>query len=141
MLALAREQADGAHPYFVPSSHTPLAREALGPDKLLVPEQAVFLAEDPTEGRRTARAHMSRYLRLPNYVNNLRHLGYGDADLAEGGSDRLVDDIVAWGDADAITARVQAHLEGGADHVVVQPLGDPQAALGQLERLAPALLG
>jgi probable F420-dependent oxidoreductase len=141
MLALARDHADGAHPYFVPPAHTRLARGVLGPDRLLIPEQAVALATDPGEGRRLARSHMEMYLRLPNYVNNLRHLGYTDDDLADGGSDRLVDDIVAWGDPEAIAVRVQEHLDGGADHVLLQPLGNLDAAVRQLEALAPVLLG
>ncbi len=141
MLALAAERADGAHPYFVPASHTPVAREALGPDKLLVPEQAVVVSTDPSEARRVARDHMGRYLQLPNYVNNLLHLGYSERDVADGGSDRLVDDIVAWGDEAAIAERVGQHLDGGADHVVIQPLGDPSTAIDELAALAPALLG
>ena len=140
MLALSRDHADGAHPYFVPTAHTRMAREILGPDKLLIPEQAVVLAGGADEGRRLARQHMEMYLRLPNYVNSLRHVGYTDKDLADGGSDRLADEIVAWGDADAVAARVQEHLDGGADHVVLQPLGDLDAALRQLEVLAPAVL-
>jgi probable F420-dependent oxidoreductase len=141
MLELAGRRADGAHPYFVPPEHTPAAREALGPDKLLLPEVAVVLSSDPDEARRIARAHMQLYLQLPNYVNNLIHLGYTDEDVAGGGSDRLVDAIVAWGDEDAIGRRVHEHLDGGADHVLLQPLGDLDSALGQLDRLAPALLG
>jgi probable F420-dependent oxidoreductase len=140
MLNLARERADGAHPYFVPVSHTPLAREALGPGKLLIPEQAVVLSTDPDEARRIAREHMGRYLRLPNYVNSLKYLGYTDEDVSAGGSDRLVDAIVAWGDEAAIAARVREHRDAGADHVVLQPLGDLAAAVRQLERLAPAVL-
>jgi probable F420-dependent oxidoreductase len=140
MLALATDHGDGALPYFVPVAHTPLAREALGADKLLIPEQAVYLTTDAGEGRRVAREHMAGYLKLANYVNNLRHLGYTDDDLADGGSDRLVDDIVAWGDEEVIAARVRAHLDGGADHVAVQPLGDRRGALTILERLAPVLL-
>jgi probable F420-dependent oxidoreductase len=140
MLALARDRADGAHPYFVPTSHTPRAREALGPDKLLIPEQAVVLSTDADEARRIARDHMGIYLQLPNYLNNLRHLGYRDEDLSDGGSDRLVDAIVAWGSESDIAARVREHLDGGADHVVIQPLGDVPTALSQLESLAPALL-
>ena len=140
MLELARDRTDGAHPYFVPASHTPLARAALGPDKLLVPEQAVVLATDPDTARRVARQHMATYLRLPNYVNNLRHLGFTDDDLGDGGSDRLVDAIVAWGDESAIAARVTEHLDGGADHVLIQPLGGVDRALEQLVALAPALL-
>jgi probable F420-dependent oxidoreductase len=139
MLTLARERADGAHPYFVPTSHTVLAREALGPDKLLLPEQAVVLAVDPSDARRIARGHMAVYLKLPNYVNNLKHLGYSDEDMADGGSDRLVDAIVAWGDETAILRRVREHLEGGADHVLLQPLGDLERVLLQLDALAPAV--
>ncbi len=139
MLELARERADGAHPYFVPPSHTPIARESLGPEKLLVPEQAVVLTSDPDEARRISRQHMTGYLRLPNYVNNLKHLGYSDDDMADGGSDRLVDAIVAWGDETAILRRVREHLEGGADHVLLQPLGDLERVLLQLDALAPAV--
>jgi probable F420-dependent oxidoreductase len=141
MLALARDRADGAHPYFVPVAHTLLAREALGPDKLLIPEQAMVVNTDPDEARRIARDHMRGYLQLPNYVNNLKYLGYTDDDVSAGGSDRLVDAIVAWGDAADVARRVREHLEAGADHVLLQPLGDLDAALRQLERLAPAVLG
>jgi probable F420-dependent oxidoreductase len=140
MLALARDRADGAHPYFVPVEHTPFARQILGPDRLLIPEQAVVLNSDPEEARRIARGHTASYLRLPNYVNNLRRLGYSDKDLAGSGSDRLVDAIVAWGDEEQIASRVTAHLEGGANHVLLQPLGDLESAVAQLERLAPAVL-
>jgi probable F420-dependent oxidoreductase len=142
MLELAREHAHGAHPYFVPPSHTPIAREILGPDRLLIPEQAVVLSTDPSEARSVARNHMAIYLTLPNYVNSLRHLGFGDEDLSGGGSDRLVDAIVAWGDEQAIADRVAELRAGGADHVVLQPLADDLAGVvGQLERLAPAVLG
>jgi len=140
MLELARDRADGAHPYFVPPSHTPVARAALGPDKLLVPEQAVVLSTDPATARQTARAHMALYLRLPNYVNNLLALGFTNEDVSDGGSDHLVDSVVAWGDEGAIAARVDELLDGGADHVLIQPLGDLEQALAQLEALAPALL-
>jgi probable F420-dependent oxidoreductase len=140
MLELARDRADGAHPYFVPSPHTARARAALGPDKLLIPEQAVVLHTDPTEARRIAREHMHGYLQLPNYVNNLLHEGFSEADLADGGSDALVDAIVAWGDEADVARRVREHLDGGADHVLLQPLGTLADALGQLEALAPALL-
>jgi probable F420-dependent oxidoreductase len=140
MLALARDQCDGAHPYFVPPSHTPVAREALGPDKLLAPEQAVVVATDPDTARRVARRHMELYLQLPNYVNNLRHLGFTDEDVSGGGSDRLVDAIVAWGDEGAIARRVHELLDSGADHVLLQPLGNLDRAMAQLEALAPAVL-
>jgi len=142
MLALAGERADGAHPYFVPTSHTPLARRALGPDRLLIPEQAVVLQTDPDTARRVARRHMAGYLRLPNYVRNLVRLGYSDDDVTDGGSNRLVDAIVAWGDERAVADRVAEHLDGGADHVLLQPLGGGlDGTLSQLEALAPALPG
>jgi probable F420-dependent oxidoreductase len=140
MLALARDRADGAHPYFVPVEHTPVARQILGPDRLLIPEQAVVLSTDAEQARNVARSHTTTYLRLPNYVNNLRRLGYSDEDLAGAGSDRLVDAIVAWGDEEQIANRVRAHLQAGADHVLLQPLGDLSSAVAQLERLAPAVL-
>jgi len=141
MLELARDQAAGAHPYFVPPEHTSRARERLGPGPLLAPEQAVVLDTDPERARAIGRQHMAVYLQLPNYVNNLRDLGFADPDFADGGSDRLVDAIVAWGDEAAIAARVRAHHDAGADHVAVQAYApDAAEALGWLERLAPALL-
>ena len=140
MLALARERSDGAHSYFVPTSHTSLARQVLGPDRLLIPEQAVVLTTDSDKGRRTARAHMETYLQLPNYVNNLRHLGYTDEDVSGGGSDRLVDAIVAWGDEADIAKRVAEHIAAGADHVLLQPLGPLDEAVRQLEALAATVL-
>jgi probable F420-dependent oxidoreductase len=141
MLELARERTAGAHPYFVPPSHTAKARAILGPRPLLAPEQVVVLETDPTRAREIGRQHVATYLRLPNYVNNLRALGYDDADFDDGGSERLVDAIVAWGDEEAITGRVREHLDGGADHVAIQAYSESaNAALAQLERLAPALL-
>ncbi len=142
MLALAAERTDGAHPYNVPPEHTARAREILGSEKLLAPEQAVVLETDPVEARRIARAHIAIYLDLPNYMNNLRRFGIADDDIAEGGSDRLVDTVVAWGDADAIRARVQQHLDAGADHVAVQVL-KPQRTevpIAEWRELAPVLL-
>ena len=142
MLRLAAERADGAHPYNVPPEHTAQAREILGPQKLLAPEQAVLLETDPAEARRIGRKHVATYLDLPNYMNNLRRFGITDDDIAHGGSERLVDTLVAWGDADAIRARVQAHLDAGADHVAVQVLKPERTAvpLDDWRELAPALL-
>ncbi|MCW3068125.1 MAG: class F420-dependent oxidoreductase [Solirubrobacterales bacterium] len=141
MLELARERTAGAHPYFVPPAHTAEARAILGPVPLLAPEQVVVLEADADRAREVARRHMALYLRLPNYVNNLRTLGYDDADFADGGSDRLVDAIVAWGDEQAIAGRVREHLDAGADHVALQAYADsPAAAVADLERLAPVLL-
>jgi probable F420-dependent oxidoreductase len=142
MLELARERADGAHTYFVPPEHTATAREILGASKLLAPEQAVVLSTDPAAAREIARRHTGSYLRLPNYTNNLKRFGFDDADFADGGVDRLVDTIVAWGDVDAVAARVRAHLDAGADHVCVQVLIDDRRGLPRKEwqELAPALL-
>lgn len=141
MLALAAERSLGAHPYFVPVEHTALARRILGPGKLLAPEQAAVLETDPAAARMTARLHMQTYLMLPNYVRNLRRLGFTEADVADGGSDRLVDAIVAWGDIGVIVRRVRAHHEAGADHVCVQMLGaDPrELPMPQWRALAAAL--
>lgn len=143
MLALAAARTAGAHPYFVPPEHTAAARQILGPRALLAPEQAVVLETDPARAREIARAHLATYLPLPNYARNLARLGFGEDDLAAGGSDRLVDAIVAWGGVDAIGARVRAHHDAGADHVCVQVLpAEPRALpLAEWRELAPALLG
>src|SRR5256886_14336483 len=106
--------------YFVPPEHTEVAREVMGPGPFLSPEQAVVLETDPDRARRIARKYMSGYIGLPNYANNLLRLGWSADDLSDGGTDKLVDAIVAWGDVDAIAARVQSHLDAGADHVSVQ---------------------
>ncbi|MEW9517017.1 LLM class F420-dependent oxidoreductase [Streptomyces tubercidicus] len=142
MLELARDRTAGAHPYFVTPEHTARAREILGTGPLLAPEQAVLLETDPAKARAVAREHHTGlYLQLPNYTGNLRRLGFGDEDFADGGSDRLVDAIVAWGDVDAIRRRVAEHHDAGADHVAVQPIA-PDRGLGieQLRELAPVLL-
>ena len=143
MLELSRDRAAGAHPYFVPVEHTQQARQVLGPGPLLAPEQAVVLERDPSRAREIARGHMASYLRLENYTNNLRRLGYGDDDLAGGGSDRLVDAIVGWGSLDDAVARVRAHLDAGADHVCIQVLPSDPAGLPRREwrELAEALIG
>jgi probable F420-dependent oxidoreductase len=139
MLRLAAEQADGAHTYLVPVEHTRRAREVLGPDRLLAVELAVVVDDDPGRARERAREHLRWYLRVPNYADNLRWLGYGEDDLAGGGSDRVVDDLVAWGDADDVRAKIAAHRQAGADHVALQPLGGEGDPLGveTLGLLAP----
>jgi probable F420-dependent oxidoreductase len=141
MLRLAAEKALGAHSYLVPVEHTRRAREIVGPDALLIPEQKVILAADRAEARGRARAALAWYLDTPNYVDNLRWLGFGDDDFEHGGSDRLADALVAAGDEEAIRARVQEHLDAGATQVAIQPLeeGDP-FGLETLRRLAPVLL-
>jgi len=142
MLQLAAERTLGGHPYFVPVEHTTVARKELGAGPLLAVEQAAVLSEDPAAARATARRHMKRYLELDNYVNNLRRLGWGDADLADGGSDKLVDAIVVWGGTAAIRSRIDEHRKRGADHICLQVLradlkGSPTA---DLEPIARAVL-
>ncbi|HEY7266988.1 MAG TPA: LLM class F420-dependent oxidoreductase [Solirubrobacterales bacterium] len=122
-LSLAAERSLGAHPYLVTPEHTRAARERMGPDALLAPEQKVVLETDPATAREVARNALPIYLRLPNYTNNLKRQGFSDEDFADGGSDRLVDALVAWGETDEILRRIAAHHEGGADHVAVQVLG------------------
>lgn len=141
MLALARDRAGAAHPYLVPPAHTALAREALGPGTVLAPEQAVLLDSDPLRGRERARAYVSDYLALPNYVRNLRRLGFAQDDFRGGGSDRLVDALVSRGDEEAVARRVREHHDAGADHVCIYVIGGDGETL-QLDawrRLAPAL--
>ena len=142
MLQLSAKRSLGAHPYFVPVEHTTLARTELGAGPLLAVEQAAVVSTDATIARATARRHMKRYLELDNYANNLRRIGWADADLAEGGSDKLVDAIVVWGDAAAIRKRIDDHLTRGADHVAIQVIRvDPSApASAEWKALGPALL-
>jgi probable F420-dependent oxidoreductase len=127
MLELAAERSIGAHPYLVTPEHTRSARRVLGPERLLAPEQGVVLETDPERARAIARGALEMYMRLPNYTNNLRRLGFVDADFEGGGSDRLVDALVAWGDEQDVSERVREHREAGADHVCVQVLREPGA--------------
>jgi probable F420-dependent oxidoreductase len=142
MLALAAARSAGAHPCFVPVSHTARARQALGDGPPLAPEQAVVLESDPERARRIARRHTELYLAMPNYTGNLRSLGFGDEDLRGAGSDRLVDAVVAWGDDAAVARRVREHHDAGADHVCVQVLTSTAEEFPRAEyrRLAAALL-
>jgi probable F420-dependent oxidoreductase len=142
MLRLAAERGAGAHPYFVPVEHTATARATLGPEPLLAPEQAVVLVQGG-DAEAIARRYTSTYLALSNYRANLTRLGYSAEDLAEAGSDRLVDAVVARGGVEAAAARVRGHLEAGADHVAVRVLTDDprRVPFGELEDLAGALLG
>jgi probable F420-dependent oxidoreductase len=141
MLELARTRAAGAHPYNVTPQHTAEARQALGPDAIVAPEQAVALATDADHARRLGRQHLETYMALPNYTNNLRRLGFGDEDFAGGGSNRLIDAMVAWGDIDAIRARLNEHRDAGADHVCIQVLCEEGFPRQQWRELAPALTG
>ena len=141
MLELARGRTAGTHPYLVTPELTARAREGIGPDGLVASEQGVVLDTDPTSARATARLHLSTYLTLPNYSNNWKRQGFTDDDLVDGGSDRLVDALVVWGDEATIAARVQEHRDAGADHVCIQVLTpDPSAyPTEQWRALAPAL--
>ena len=131
-LALAGQRSAGAHPYNVTAGHTAVARAALGPGPLLAPEQKVYFSNDPAEARDVARQKLGRTLELPNYSNNLRRLGFGDDDFAGGGSDRLLDALVAWGTPESVAGQVRQHFDAGADHVCIQVL--PSVSQGGLPR-------
>ncbi len=141
MLELAAARTRGAHPYYVPPEHTAFARDVLGPDPLLAPEQKVILETDVGRAREIARANITGYLSLPIFANNLRRLGFTEEDITQC-SDRLVDAIVAWGDVEAVRARVQAHLDAGADHVCLQvlPYTDAAQVRRDWQELADTLL-
>ena len=140
MLELARERSAGAHTYFVPVEHTRSARERLGPGKLLAPELACVVETDPDRARAVARDYATLYLGLSNYTNNLLDLGYTEADLADGGSDRLIDAVVPHGGAEEIAEVVRAHLDAGADHVCLQPLGEEGVPRESWAALAKVLI-
>ncbi|HEV3264546.1 MAG TPA: LLM class F420-dependent oxidoreductase [Acidimicrobiales bacterium] len=122
MLELARDRSAGAHPYLTTPEHTRWARTVLGEGPLLAPEQMVVLESDPTAARAVARTMLALYLQLPNYTNNMLRFGFTEVDLADGGSDRLIDGHIAWGGIEAIAGRVREHLDAGADHVCIQVL-------------------
>ena len=142
MLGLARDATRGAHPYLVTPEHTRRAREILGEGPWLCPEQKLILETDADKARGIARGQLKVYLRAPNYKNSLLELGFVEDDFAEGeASDRLIDALVAWGDEDALRARVQEHWDAGADHVCIQTFrsdGVPGPDMKALELLAPA---
>ncbi|OIJ89887.1 LLM class F420-dependent oxidoreductase [Streptomyces sp. MUSC 14] len=142
MLELARDRADGAQTYHVNVAHTAQAREILGPDAFLAVEHAVLFESDPARARAAARAHLRGYLETPYNIAKFRRLGYTDDDLGAGGSDRFVDDLVFWGEPDAIIRKLHGHVTAGADHVAVQVIGvEPgESALPHWRLLAEALL-
>jgi probable F420-dependent oxidoreductase len=141
VLKLAAERSAGAHPYLTTPQHTAKAREAMGNSVFLAPEHKVVLSTDAAEARRIGRASVEHYLGLSNYVNNLRRLGFSEDDLTKPGSDRLIDSVVAYGTPEAIAARLNEHLEAGADHVALQVLGGwtPETLLPVLGELAGPL--
>jgi probable F420-dependent oxidoreductase len=142
MLDLSRDQALGTHPYFTTPEHTRFARERLGTGPLVLPELAFTMAS-PAQGAATARAYADRYLKLPNYTNNLRRFGFSREDFAGAGSDRLISQLIPNG-PEALRERIGAHLDAGADHVVIQPLDDgafTAAALAALGETVAGFLG
>jgi probable F420-dependent oxidoreductase len=140
MLELAAELTDGAHPFVQPVDHTAMAREILGPDKLLIPQQPVLLTSDRSEGLAAAAAKLALIAQVPAYAAGYRRLGYSDDDIT-GAAPKLVEAVYAVGDEETIAARVRDHLAAGADHVLVTPIVDSvEESLTQLERLAPVLL-
>lgn len=139
MLDLAGERAAGTHSYFVPVDHTRSARERLGPGKLVAPELACVIERDPARAKAVARRYAQLYLGLRNYTDNLLRFGFTERDIADGGSDRLIDAVVPQGSADEIAEVVRAHLAAGADHVCVQPLGEQGIPLASWTALADAL--
>lgn len=141
MLALARDKTDGALPYNVTPEHTAQARTILGPDRWLCVEQKICLTTDAVTARAVAAKHLARYMTAPNYRNNWLRLGFGDEELTGRGSDRFLDAMVAWGSAETIRTRLQAHFDAGADHVCIQPLHPDGGGLpdwNALKALAPA---
>lgn len=142
-LALAGERTAGAHPYNVTPEHTVTARSVLGAGPLLAPEQKVFLGTDRSVAHEVGRRALAIYLNLPNYLNNWKRLGFDDDDFADGGSDRLVDGMVAWGDLDTIRRRIDEHRAAGADHVTLQVLsttGYSSLPLDEWADVAPAVV-
>jgi probable F420-dependent oxidoreductase len=141
MLALSRDRSAGAHPYLVAPEHTATARAILGPDAFLAPEVKVVLDDDPERARAAARGHLAFYAQMPNYHNNLLRLGFTEDDLADGGSDRLIDAVFAWGGIEPVRERVAAHRTAGADHVTIQVVTADNTALprAQWRELADGL--
>jgi probable F420-dependent oxidoreductase len=141
MLELARDRAAGAHSYHVTVAHTAQAREILGPDAFLGVEQAVLFESDPVEARAMAREHLAVYLTQKFNIAKFHRMGYSEEELAGGGSDRFVDDLVFWGDLDTIVEKLQRHVHAGADHVGIQVLVDPgRSAMPHWRALGEALL-
>jgi len=140
MMALAAELTNGVHPYNVTPAHTKNARETLGAEPLICVEQAVLAETDPSTARKIAREMLNMYVGFPNYQRSWKDQGFSEDDWASGASDRLIDAMIAWGDLDQISARIQEHLSAGATHVCVQPLGtDPSKPdMALLEGIAGA---
>jgi probable F420-dependent oxidoreductase len=141
MLDLAAERTAGAHPYFVPVEHTRFARDRLGSGKLVASELACVVDTDPARAKAVARDYAKLYLGLRNYTQNLARYGFSEADIANGGSDRLIDAIIPQGSAEQIAEVVRAHFEAGADHVCLQPLGEEGIPRASWTALSKVLVG
>lgn len=141
MLELSAERADGTHPFFAPVDHTAYARGIVGPDLCIAVAQPMVLGRDPQEARRIARSFAVHYLTMPHHRANLARFGFGDADLAGQGSDRVIDALVAWGDVDALARRVRDQLAAGADHVaaMVRTASPADPGMTAYRELASAL--
>ena len=140
MLTVAAERALGAHTYFVPIEHTMGARSLLGPEPVLAVEQTAIASADPATARGIARSWAAHYLELPNYANNWRRLGYGD-DLGDGGSDRLIDAAIAWGDVSSIAGASARSRRGRRSSLRAGIFGrDDDLCLPALRELAAAVL-
>jgi probable F420-dependent oxidoreductase len=139
MVALAADRVAGIHPFLVTPQYSANQRAAIGQDPLIAPHQAVVLDTDPERARAAARDGVGMFIGFPAYQNNLRRLGYGDSDLVPGGSDRLIDELVAWGTIDDVEQRLREHLVAGADHVAVHVLGGNDVPLAQWRELATLL--
>ncbi len=140
MLDLAAERSLGTHPYFTTADHTRFARERLGDGVLVAPEVAVVVDPDPETARKHAREYAKLYLGLRNYTQNLLKFGFTEQDIADGGSDRLIDAVIPHGSAEQIAEAIRAHFEAGADHVCLQPLGHGPQPARDYEELAKVLL-
>ena len=142
MVALAADRTAGIHPFLVPPQYSANQRAVVGPDPLIAPHQAIVLDTNPEGARAAAREGIGMFIGFPAYQNNLRRLGYDDGDLVPGGSDRLIDQLVAWGSIEDVHSRLRQHLDAGADHVAVHVLGGngiPLASWRELATLLPAL--
>ncbi|WAM12934.1 LLM class F420-dependent oxidoreductase [Rhodococcus sp. JS3073] len=140
VLELSAARAAGAHPYLTTPQHTREARELLGPGPVIAPEQKVVLDTDPERARPIGRSAVENpYLHLRNYVNNLKRLGYTDEQIANGGSDDLIDALAAHGDTQYVAGRLREHLDAGADHVAIQVLPAGEDPVPALRELAGAL--
>ena len=140
MLDLAGERSLGTHPYFTTPDHTRFARDRLGPDALVAPEVAVVVEPDAETARAIARRYAKLYLGLVNYTQNLLNFGFTEADIADGGSDRLIDAVIPHGTPDQVAAALGEHFDAGADHVCVQPLGHGKPPVDDYRALAAVLL-